>query len=346
MSERKKNLFNAAFVLIVFALTIYSVFAGKDLGDIAETITEAEPVYLLLGMGCVVLFIWGESKILHYMFGTLGIRTKRRTCFMYSCVGFFFSCITPSAGGGQPAQILYMRKNMIPVPVATVVLMIVTITYKLVLVAVGCFLVLFCRGTMDRYMWEVLPVFYLGLGLNVVCCTAMLILVFHTSLARNIVMKLLDLLGEFRVFRRLAAKKERLTLTMDHYGDTAAYLKQHKRVLVNVLLLTFMQRIALFFVTFFVYRSFGLHGTAMWRIVLLQASISVSVDMLPLPGGMGISEHLFLTIFDPIFYGDFLLPGMVLSRGIAYYVQLFFSAAVTAGAHFMFKRRGSRTKCT
>ena len=68
--------------------------------------------------------------------------------------------------------------------------------------------------------------------------------------------------------------------------------------------------------------------------------------MLPLPGGMGISEHLFLTIFDPIFYGDFLLPGMVLSRGIAYYVQLFFSAAVTAGAHFMFKRRGSRTKCT
>ena len=67
MSERKKNLFNAAFVLIVFALTIYSVFAGKDLGDIAETITEAEPVYLLLGMGCVVLFIWGESKILHYM---------------------------------------------------------------------------------------------------------------------------------------------------------------------------------------------------------------------------------------------------------------------------------------
>ena len=47
MSERKKNLFNAAFVLIVFALTIYSVFAGKDLGDIAETITEAEPVYLL-----------------------------------------------------------------------------------------------------------------------------------------------------------------------------------------------------------------------------------------------------------------------------------------------------------
>lgn len=345
MSERKKNLFNAAFVLIVFTLTLYSVFAGEDLGEIVETIADAEPAYLLAAVGCVIFFIWGESTILHYMFGTLGIRSRRRTCFMYSCVGFFFSCITPSAGGGQPAQILYMRKNLIPVPVATVVLMIVTITYKLVLVAVGVFLAVFCRGIMHQYLWEVLPIFYLGLALNVFCCAAMLILVFHTSLARNIVMKLLEFLGRFRMFWRLASKKERLSLTMDHYGDTAAYLKQHKPVLMKVMLLTFMQRTALFFVTYFVYRAFGLRGTAMWRIVLMQASISVSVDMLPLPGGMGISEHLFLTIFDPIFYGDFLLPGMVLSRGIAYYVQLFFSAAVTAGARFLMERRpaGART---
>ena len=160
---------------------------------------------------------------------------------MYSCVGFFFSCITPSAGGGQPAQILYMRKNLIPVPVVTVVLMIVTITYKLVLVAVGVFLAVFCRGIMHQYLWEVLPIFYLGLALNVFCCAAMLILVFHTSLARNIVMKLLEFLGRFRMFRRLASKKERLSLTMDHYGDTAAYLKQHKPVLMKVMLLTFMR---------------------------------------------------------------------------------------------------------
>ncbi len=338
MSKRKKNLLNAAFVLIVFALTIYSVFAGKDLGDIAETITEAEPKFLAMGVLCVVIFILGESTILHYMFGTLQIRAKRRTCFMYSCVGFFFSCITPSAGGGQPAQILFMRRNKIPVPVATVVLMIVTITYKLVLVAVGCYLVIFRSHFLHLYLWEVMPVFYLGLGLNILCCAAMLILVFHTSLARNIVMSLLDILGRFRLLRRVEAKKERIAITMDHYGDTAAFLKQNMRVLFNVLLLTFIQRIALFFVTYFVYRAFGLSGTAMWNVVLLQASISVSVDMLPLPGGMGISEHLFLTIFDPIFYGDLLIPAMVLSRGISYYVQLFFSAIVTAGANLLMKR--------
>ena len=53
--------------------------------------------------------------------------------------------------------------------------------------------------------------------------------------------------------------------------------------------------------------------------------------MLPLPGGMGISETLFLNIFRPVF-GTFLLPGMVLSRGLGYYGELLISAVFTVVA--------------
>ena len=45
-----------------------------------------------------------------------------------------------------------------------------------------------------------------------------------------------------------------------------------------------------FTATWFVYKAFGLSGQSAWLIILLQSTISVSVDMLPLPGGMGISE--------------------------------------------------------
>ena len=53
--------------------------------------------------------------------------------------------------------------------------------------------------------------------------------------------------------------------------------------------------------------------------------------VLPLPGGMGISETLFLNIFSPVF-GGLLLPGMVLSRGLGYYGELLISAAFTVVA--------------
>lgn len=102
----------------------------------------------------------------------------------------------------------------------------------------------------------------------------------------------------------------------------------------NAFILTAIQRILLFFVTYLIYRSFGLSGTDVATIVTLQGMISVAVDMLPLPGGMGISEKMFLTIFTPIF-GSMTLPGMIVSRGLSFYTELILSAIFTIVAFFM-----------
>lgn len=55
-------------------------------------------------------------------------------------------------------QLYYMKKEKISLPVSTVILMIVTITYKAVLVVVGLGLVLFGQGFLHRYLTEILPV--------------------------------------------------------------------------------------------------------------------------------------------------------------------------------------------
>ena len=62
MSDKKKNLINGIFLLTVFVLTIYSVFSGEDLSDIADTISEASPVYLLMGLA-VLFFSYGRSLL-------------------------------------------------------------------------------------------------------------------------------------------------------------------------------------------------------------------------------------------------------------------------------------------
>lgn len=333
MTSKKKNIINLLLLLLVFTLTIYSVFKGEDLSLIFHTILKINFIYLLLGIGCVIFFIWGESIIIHYMLKTLRIKTKKRTCFMYSCIGFFFSCITPSASGGQPAQIYYMNKNKIPIPVSTLVLMIVTITYKSILVFIGLFLIIFQRGFISKYLINILPIFYLGIILNVFCCIFMLILVFHPILAKTIMLSCLKFLVKIRIMKNKPSRLEKLENSMDQYNATALYLKKHIKVIIDVIIITFFQRFALFIVTYIVYQAFNLRGANIYDIVMLQAVISVSVDMLPLPGGMGISEKLFLTIFVPVFGMKFLLPGMILSRGIAYYAQLLLSACVTIFAH-------------
>lgn len=339
MQTKKKAIGNVVFLLAVFVLTLYGVFHGKNLREMMEAIRHADLRWLLAGVFLVIFFIWGESIIIWFMMRSFGIRLKKRICFLFSSVGFFFSCITPSATGGQPMQIYYMKKEKIPIPFATVILMIITITYKLVLVVIGLGILFFASGFMQRYLTQILPVFYLGILLNVFCVGFMTLLVFHPALAEQILLRGMDLLEWLRLLRPKQERRKKLQDSMQVYRETAAYLKCHKRVIFYVILITFIQRLALFGVTYAVYLAFGLSGRGMWEILFLQAAISISVDMLPLPGGMGISESLFLKIFVPVF-GTVTLPAMVVSRGLGYYSQLLISAlfTVVAQMHYTWKR--------
>lgn len=332
--NKKKSIFNVAFLILVFLLTIYYIFKGQDLEEVVSYIRNSNPVFWGTGVILVVLFILSESVIIFYMMRSVGQKVKMSHCCLYSFVGFFFSCITPSATGGQPAQIYFMKKDKISIPVATVILMIVTITYKMVLVMTGVAVFVLRPPVLMKYLAPVWGWCVLGIALNVFCVVLMLILVFHPTLATNILVKGVRLAEKIFKIKRADIYVEKIEFSMKKYQYVAAYLSSHKIVIFNVLIITTVQRYMLFFVTYLTYVSFGLNSVGPGVITLLQGMISVAVDMLPLPGGMGISESLFLKIFKNIFEGKLLLPGMVISRGLSFYTQVIISAIMTIVANF------------
>ncbi|MCI8466516.1 MAG: flippase-like domain-containing protein [Lachnospiraceae bacterium] len=329
------------FLLTVFSVTVWAVFRGEDLTLIFSYLKTANPVFLLLGVACVITFILGEAIIICYLLRVLGYKVRAARCYLYSFVGFFFSCITPSATGGQPAQVYYMKKDNIPIPESTLVLMIVTITYKMVLVVLGALILLFRPERVMLYLEPVMFWMYLGLGLNVFCVTFMMTLVFHPKLAKWIMVKGLKLLERLHLLRKKGKRLRRLEASMDDYHATGEFYWKHKPVVIRAFLITVVQRLLLFLVTGLTYLAFGLSGENLMTILCLQGMISLAVDMLPLPGGMGISEKLFLSIFAPIFGSSLLLPAMIISRGISYYSQLTISAVMTVAAHFIIGKKGS-----
>ena len=117
-------------------------------------------------------------------------------------------------------QAYYMKKKNISIPVSAVILMIITITYKLVLVVVGIGVAVFGRGFLHQYLEGILPVFYLGLGLNIFCVTFMTILVFHPLLARSFLVWGLSILEKFRILRH---KEGRLKKTGRFHGYLQRY---------------------------------------------------------------------------------------------------------------------------
>lgn len=337
MINKRKLVLNITFLVVVFTATFYFILRDQDMSTLIENIESSNISYWLWAILFVIFFIGSESVIIFYMMYSIGQNVKLIHCFLYSFVGFFFSCITPSASGGQPAQIYFMKKDKIPIPVATLVLMIVTFTYKMVLVAIGTIVIVIRPSEIMEYLDPVLGICYLGLLLNVLCVGYMLLLTFHPSLAQNQLTALVKFLGKVHLIRKKDYYLSKIESSMKQYKDVAIYFRTHRLIILNVFIITTIQRILLFVVTYLVYRSFGLTGTGFVTIVCLQGMIAVAVDMLPLPGGMGISEKLFLSIFVPVF-GSMTLPAMIVSRGLSYYTELLLSAVFTVVALFTIGR--------
>ncbi|MEA5085336.1 MAG: lysylphosphatidylglycerol synthase transmembrane domain-containing protein [Lachnospiraceae bacterium] len=331
--NKRKLIGNLLFLGLVFSAMVYFLFQEQDISKMIDQISNANMFYWISGMVCVIVFIGCESIIIFYLMKNIRQKVRLVHCFLYSFVGFFFSCITPSASGGQPVQVYFMRKDKIPVAISTLILMIVTVTYKMVLIALGIIILIVKPTQIMFYFNPAIGFFYLGLVLNILVVGFMIFLIFDPNLARASLINTINLLNKFHILRRPEKLINKVNSAVEKYREAASYFKTHLVVVCNVFLMSVIQRMLLFYVTYLVYRSFNLSGISWVTIILLQGMISVAVDMLPFPGGVGISEKLFLLVFLPIF-GEITLPAMVISRGLSYYTELILSALLTIIAYF------------
>ena len=336
--NKKKVLGNALLFAAVFALTVYAVFHGEDLHAMMAAIRDCDERWLIPAAVCVLAFIGGEAAILRLLLNSCGRKLRPGRCFLISSVGFFFSAVTPSAGGGQPAQVVFMRREKVPVAVSAVTLMAVTITYKLVLIVTGAGLALFGQDFLREHMEGAMWLFWLGLGMAAAWIGLLLMLTFHPHMAKKILLWGLGLLERLHLMRSKPARRDKLLSSMEKYSETAVYFRTHLGLMALVMVITALQRFALFTVPWFVCRAFGLDASRWFTVAVLQATIAISADMLPLPGGMGVSEGLFLRIFEPVFGEALVLPAMVLSRGVEFYCRLAFTAVLTLAASLVLGR--------
>ena len=78
-------------------------------------------------------------------------------------------------------------------------------------------------------------------GISLAAAAALVVLVFHNSLAQSMMRGGLALLERLHLLRRKARRHERLESAMEKYRETAAYFKTHRLVVFNVLGITFAQ---------------------------------------------------------------------------------------------------------
>ncbi len=347
MTQIKKILkyaLNIALILIITFLTLHLIFKEQELPEIIRDLKSADKRWIAGGAAAAVAFVAGESVIIHYMLRVLEQKTSFFRCLKYSFIGFFFSYITPSSTGGQPMQMYHMKKDKIKIGYSTLIMLLITIAYKSVLILMALGFLMFNFGTVEQYAGDMKWLIVLGFVLNL-SFIALLLLVFLKPIwARALGIKTVGLLSKLRVIKRKNKDKytEKVIRICDTYAMGADYIKKNLAVVFKIFVLTALQRICLFSVTWIVYKAYGLSGTSFIDILTLQIIIAVAVEMLPLPGAAGISEGCFLLTFTEIFGEGLVKPALLINRGITFYLILLIGAVVTLGAHIINIKREKR----
>lgn len=335
----KKKIISAVLFLALTALTFYAVFHGQDLDEIKQAIRQIHKGYLLAACAVALFFVAAEGIMIRYLFRMIGEKASMGSCLKYSYVGFFYSGITPSATGGQPMQLYYMAKDGHNVGSSSVVLLTVAAAYKFVLVLIGIGISLFWFGGLQRYLGGYLPLYFVGLFLNALLVIAIVAVMLNAGGMEKLILTVEHFLVKIHLLKLSEKRVEGIHYTVQQYKNTVTFLKIHWKDLLLLLVFTFVQRFSVFFLTWLIYLGLGLSGTDMLTVMMLQAVIYISVDMLPLPGSQGITELMYMSVYLPVFTSKYLTASMCVTRGLNFYMLLIVSAFVALYCWWKCRRR-------
>ena len=141
LSGRKGALWTLAFVVIA-AASIWAITTqvrGFSPASFMESLRGASVFWLLLGAVCMLAHIFLEGRALLVICRGFGYARRGGDGFAYASADIYFSAITPSATGGQPASAFFMMRDGIPGSVSTVALLVNLTMYTLSIVVIGLF---------------------------------------------------------------------------------------------------------------------------------------------------------------------------------------------------------------
>ena len=317
----KKKILWAVITFCLSVLTIYALFynSGLSLSELWQDIEEASPIWLVPAALCMFGFIFFEGRSLVLILRTLGYPAKKRRGFLYAAADIYFSSITPSATGGQPASAYFMHKDGISGVAVTVSLILNLTMYTLAIFTLSI-LSLICFP--DVFMSFELPgkiLILIGIAMMILMSIFFIILLKKQSIlikTANIIISILR-----KLHMKTAADKllSRLDTVIDNYNECVVTLAGKKKLLIKTYFLNLLQRASQILVTVFCY--FAIHGNIGdgLRVFAIQTYVVMGSNFIPVPGAVGISEFLMYIGYTMLLSDEAAYSLAILSRGISFY---------------------------
>jgi len=329
MTIRKKSTIrmirNVVFFLLLIVFTFWYIFRNQDLNELIKVIQNVDIKYVVIGALFMLMTYIMEAYNVRSVLVTLGERKINIfKALKFTWIGFLFSALTPAATGGQPVEVYYMNKEKIKVSNGTMAMLLQLCGFQISTILISIVCAIFNYDMLkDGIIW-----FYLlGLLLNSIALTFMLVGIFSKKITRKLINLLVKILKLIRV-RNVEKKIDKIEEGLNEYNESAVFIKKHKGEFIKSIIRVMIQIIFYHSIPYFIYKAFGLDTYSYLKIFSIQSVLFITVSCIPLPGAIGISETLFLKIYGKVF-GKVLLNGaMLIYRFVSFYLYIIISTIV------------------
>ena len=321
---KKKIIVNSLVFLAVLSLTFYIVFSKISFSQMMTSINLVKTGYVIAGLLCMGIFALGEGLNIRRPLNMFGDDVTVMQGVKYAVIGFFFSSVTPSASGGQPMQLYYMHADGIKVSHGSLALLFELLSFETVVTVFSIVGYITQHRLLVESMGNTRYLLLVGIVVSVLVALFIIMAIFSRNAIAVICRLITATVGIFSKKKAEVLKEHSIRMIVE-YRNSAVYFKENKMIFVKTLVTSAVQLLAMFSVTYLVYKGFGLSEYSAIEIILLQAVLFTAVAFLPLPGAVGASEGAFVLVFRIIFPHGLLAPAMVLSRCLSFYICVIIS---------------------
>ncbi len=343
----KKKLFWAVFAVVIAVLTIFAVVSqSKDFSVemLVEFIKTANPFWMAAAVISMSGFIIFEGLAIRVL--VFGLDTGRRRCrgILYAAADVYFSAITPSASGGQPASAFFMIRDGISGAVSAVILLVNLVMYTFAIMFVGVVCVTGKPQVLMHFGTPSKVLIALGFLIMGISAAGFLLLLFKERLLHRICEWLLRLIHRMRLIRHPEKLEAKLQHIMDEYDECAGMIASKWKMLFLAFLFNLLQRVSQITVTPCVYMATGGSLSRFFELWSTQAFVAIGSNCAPIPGAMGVADYLLLDGLNGIVEASAVTNMELVSRSISFYSCVILSLLIVAAGYISVVRERRKRK--
>lgn len=246
---------------------------------------------------------------------------KRRffPSFVTTMVGVLYSALTPSATGGQPMQVVSLSRQGMDTGTATSVIIVKTVLYQIAITLYALAMVVLELPFFQQQVSSFSFIVLFAMAVSVIFIAGLLLFSINQKLTRKLGHGFIHLLAKMRLCRNEQRLHEKLEGQFEQFFVSMGTLGSSWLRCAGVVLLTLIQLTCYFIVPYCLYRSFGLAGISVVRLIAATTFVYFASMFVPVPGASGGAEGSFYLFFSPFFPAGAIAPAMLLWRLITYY---------------------------